>query len=520
MIELRDYQKEAVNQICTFFKSDSHEAKIYISVGLGKSAIIVSVTQALLTEQTDVHIALLTSNRMVCEQTELVLQSLDADISVALNTQEFSTQQVLITTYDDVKENQFQLSTFDLVICDDAQFLNSDDCSGLLISEKSKFLGILLGLESSENWFYSSPCLFSYTMRDAIKDGYAVHPGEREFIETFLIRLLEHQGYKNICTEAKLLDDGSRMRPDIVAEIDGKQVIFEVKTYRNLYNSKAIINNAVKQVLQYKYLTEKANQTFSFIVVLPCDVDNDVKHEIYERFKVVIWDISNLIYLCKGSRDLIQLLQRSLPYPALKLEAKKPFGLESIKNDSIDNVAERSPADVYIERLERCKSGKADKADKEYESICNDIIKYLFETELYKTSEQHKTGDEMFRMDLLCSLKGTTEFWKFLISFYRTKFVVFEYKNYSDPISQNLIYITEKYLFPVALRNVAFIVSRKGFDQNAENAALGCLRESGKLIVSLDDDDLISMLVMKKTGEEPSDYLLDKVELLLMSVSK
>lgn len=126
----------------------------------------------------------------------------------------------------------------------------------------------------------------------------------------------------------------------------------------------------------------------------------------------------------------------------------------------------------------------------------------------------------MFRMDLLCSLKGTTEFWKFLITFYHTKFVVFEYKNYSDYISQNLIYITEKYLFPVALRNVAFIISRKRFDSNAQKATLGCLKESAKLIISLDDNDLIKMIYKKENGEEPSDYLLDKVEQILMSVSK
>lgn len=70
------------------------------------------------------------------------------------------------------------------------------------------------------------------------------------------------------------------------------------------------------------------------------------------------------------------------------------------------------------------------------------------------------------------------------------------------------------------MQNVAFIISRKGFDQNADKAALGCLRESGKLIISLNDDDLIKMLSMKEKGEEPSDYLLDKVEHILMSVSK
>ena len=60
---------------------------------------------------------------------------------------------------------------------------------------------------------------------------------------------------------------------------------------------------------------------------------------------------------------------------------------------------------------------------------------------------------------------------------------------------------------PVALRNVAFIISRKGFDSNAQKASLGCLKESGKLIISLDDDDLIKMIYMKENGEEPSDYL-------------
>lgn len=49
---------------------------------------------------------------------------------------------------------------------------------------------------------------------------------------------------------------------------------------------------------------------------------------------------------------------------------------------------------------------------------------------------------------------------------------------------------------------------------------MGCLRESGKLIISIDEDELIKMVSLKERGEEPSDYLLDKVESLLMLVSK
>lgn len=149
-----------------------------------------------------------------------------------------------------------------------------------------------------------------------------------------------------------------------------------------------------------------------------------------------------------------------------------------------------------------------------------EIIRFLFATEFIKESKQHRTEDDLFRMDMLCALKGTAEFWKFLIQFYKTKFVVFEFKNYAEPIPQNLIYTTEKYLFKPALRNVAIIISREGFDDHANDVALGCLKETGKLIIDITDEDLISMLLSKIDGKEPSDVLLDKTLNMLMSIGK
>ena len=126
----------------------------------------------------------------------------------------------------------------------------------------------------------------------------------------------------------------------------------------------------------------------------------------------------------------------------------------------------------------------------------------------------------MFRMDLVCGLKGTSEFWKILIQHYNTRFVVFEFKNYKEEIDQNLIYITEKYLYNAVLRNVAIIVSRKGFSYNAHKAAIGVLTENGKLIIEIKDDDLITMLRMKADGQDASDYLLNILEEYLISISK
>ena len=64
------------------------------------------------------------------------------------------------------------------------------------------------------------------------------------------------------------------MRADIVAEKD-KKIVLEVKSYRNLYNSKIILNNALKQILQYKQIMLSNNlaEEISFVIVMPCEID-------------------------------------------------------------------------------------------------------------------------------------------------------------------------------------------------------------------------------------------------------
>lgn len=81
-----------------------------------------------------------------------------------------------------------------------------------------------------------------------------------------------------------------------------------------------------------------------------------------------------------------------------------------------------------------------------------------------------------------------------------------------------MIYISEKYLFDAALRNVVIIISRKGFSKSAEFAAQGCLKEHGKLILDLTDKDLIEML--KLGNDAAADFILQKLEIFLMSISK
>lgn len=106
-------------------------------------------------------------------------------------------------------------------------------------------------------------------------------------------------------------------------------------------------------------------------------------------------------------------------------------------------------------------------------------------------------------------------------NFFNTKYIVFEFKNYENKISQNEIYTTEKYLYDTALRKVAIIISRKGANDNALIAAKGCLRENGKLIICWSDNDLIRLMEIKDKGEKTvAEQLSNDLDELLIKLEK
>ena len=246
----------------------------------------------------------------------------------------------------------------------------------------------------------------------------------------------------------------------------------------------------------------------------------------------MVWDIDNLVFYSKDYPTLLKQLSQITYYPIDYIEGqpseeadKAGLSLISI-GDKLTNEADKEADEInmLIRRLSDCKSGKTHSG--EYEKVCERILRTLFEANYFnRLTSQHKTKDEHFRMDLIGSLKinqnneeSMHPLWQMLVQHYNSHFVVFEFKNYSKEIDQNLIYITEKYLFDAALRNVAIIISRKGFSKSAKFAAEGCLKEHGKLILSITDDDFVKML--KLISDEAAEFLLEKLEEFLMGISK
>jgi len=187
------------------------------------------------------------------------------------------------------------------------------------------------------------------------------------------------------------------------------------------------------------------------------------------------------------------------------------------------NIFEQHAFSSYnIELQEKLRKIKPGEDFAEYEKLCVDIVKYLFSEDLEFIGEQKKSNDGLYRFDCCCKIKHgeLKEFFDTIQRFFNTKYIVFEFKNYAEKITQKEIYTTEKYLYEKALRKVAVIVSRKGADINAQKAARGCLRENGKLIICLSDADINNLIDIKSKSGIPGNALEAILDNMLIDLEK
>ena len=157
---------------------------------------------------------------------------------------------------------------------------------------------------------------------------------------------------------------------------------------------------------------------------------------------------------------------------------------------------------------------------KKFEEKVIEALRYIFDKDLTAWSPQKSSDTKLSFYDLVARVASEHDFWNTIVTQFRSRYIIFEFKNYGAKIKQGQIYTTEKYLFRTALRSTAIIISRTGADKNALAAARGALRESGKLIINLSVEDLCMMLHRKDSGDDPNALLLDRVDEMLMRLER
>lgn len=321
-------------------------------------------------------------------------------------------------------------------------------------------------------------------------------------------------------------------RFDFALEVSNQTFFFELK----YYSAKRISPGRVKKLCE-----QLAHpKTGGPILVLTSEVSMQVKQECRDRFGISIWDVGNLLWLFSEFEEIksefVALLDYAVgdieptppasPVILKEIPTEPPTTPAAVDEPRVDVAQEdepetRSEASVWEKRLADIPPGQ--EQFQKYESFCTDILQYILGDYLSLWEAQSRTDDGLHRFDLCCKIKSgvNQDFFDTVRQYFNTKYIVFEFKNYSQKITQKEIYTTEKYLYETALRKVAIIISRQGIDDHALQAIKGSLRENGKLILTLSDQDLLKMADVKAKGDrEPAELLSEMLDNLLVHLEK
>ena len=520
---LKPHQIKAIEAIKNALASNKKHITVEMAVGCGQSVVLAKTIEQLC-QATEGKILVVTGSMFLKERIEMdISTSYQGFIQIDIQKIRVENEQRFFKDCD-VEGSEYQnIIFYDTII-------SPKVCEILKCDEKT-VITFAKGHSKTHAYIPFGEVVFSYGFEEAIQDGVLTPAMDASAfeptIQMFSKQLLEQFGYTPFDLKTKE-NDG---KWDLVASNNDQKVWVEWKAYKSQTASPTVSSSVLKNVVMKKMLQKIPPEDIVLLIVFS-NVPSLQKDEIYQRYHIIVWDIENLVYYSKDNHALLKQLSQITYFPIDNIEGQPSLEAEAAqlllafpKGEHLqeaENVTNQATS--LIQRLKDCDPGTT--SSREYENICEDVLRYLFEANYFnRLTSQHKTTDKHFRMDLIGSLKISQNndesmhpLWQMLVQHYNSHFVVFEFKNYTEKIDQNLIYITEKYLFDAALRNVAFIISRKGFSDAAKFAAEGCLKEHGKLILDVTQNDLIKML--ESPEDNPADHLLEIMEDFLMGISK
>jgi hypothetical protein len=156
---------------------------------------------------------------------------------------------------------------------------------------------------------------------------------------------------------------------------------------------------------------------------------------------------------------------------------------------------------------------------RQYEDLGVEILNCLFVPPLGLPRIQPRSEDGLDRRDAIYPIVGRDYFWSLIRSDYRSRMVLTEFKNYTDPITQTQIETTKEYLYAKALRMFALLCSR---DEPAESARVARRRawnEHDKMIVFLSDRDLTEMLQIRAEGGDSTQVITQQLDAFLTQLA-
>jgi hypothetical protein len=341
--------------------------------------------------------------------------------------------------------------------------------------------------------------------------------------ESFVLDVLTENGASRPPRHDKRAPDNGY---DFLVQFSRLTIIVEVKVFQSLH---VPVRNLINSAMQIVYAQRKIPGSQSLLVTNG-RVSEQQRSAVESLEQVRIIDFDQLAALCRISPDLYLRFETLIKRAFIFRGADLPTPIETIEPitlakffDSPDTDPPKSdhplPKKTGAELCAAIHNVRRS-VGKEFETACENAIRFLFEEDFGEWRNQTSSHTAMHRFDLIARISSNIDFWQTIAHDFRARYIIFEFKNYSKPISQREIYTTEKYLYPIATRGAAIIVARNGADEGANSAMRGALRESAKLILCLSVQELCEMLHTKDAGGDHIALLALKLDEMLIGLER
>lgn len=270
-----------------------------------------------------------------------------------------------------------------------------------------------------------------------------------------------------------------------------EKIIIESKFYRNQKISIDILRS-----LYGLSIAEKVNKV---LLVTNSELTNASKDFLINSTpNISVWEGHELI------RKLFshpKLVEKYFP-------VKTPIKKESIKliDDDLEYIQ------ILSKRLDDCPEGK--EGWKIYEDICIDILNYLFVPPLGEPKIQSRRESGIDIRDAIYPNRNSNENWRFIRDDYDAKYIVFEFKNYSEDgseIDKHALLQIDDYL-KRTIGRFGIICSKKMPNMSGLEKRKDIFIENNKLILFVNNENLKEMLLRKHKKLDPADVLIDLID--------
>jgi hypothetical protein len=203
--------------------------------------------------------------------------------------------------------------------------------------------------------------------------------------------------------------------------------------------------------------------------------------------------------------ELDYLERLDLPNSRKKICRLKSAPISPIVTDNIQKTI-----DDLITQLRNLPTGDG----KAYEKLVKKFLEFAFHEEFgftpFEVQEQVATyNGKRIRDFIIDNRDSRVEFWKDLKHVRKLEKILFDAKNYKDALVYSEIDSTLRYLeMNKAFGNFIIIISRKGIKDYEE--FIEAYSSNDRIILSLDDEELITLINLKRKGVSPSTLIDQK----------